>query len=314
MNSFTFDLDAMLTVAAGVLDANGVLLEANAGLLRLLPAACAPPIGTKVARYFIQPSFATLADGAGRNEYHGLLTIGDYAGTTRTLRGRVWRTAADIRVLAEYDIAELEKLNDAILELNREASIAQRSLTHANVSSKQREVQVVEASLTDALTGVGNRRKLDQALATEISRVRRHGGTLSAIMADVDHFKRVNDEYGHGAGDKVLARFGALLRIQTRATDVVARFGGEEFVVLMPHTSLAQAVLRAEQLRSSLAAELIAPLTKPVTASFGVAMLAHGEEQESLLSRIDAALYRAKDGGRNKVVAAASFRSPAKAV
>jgi diguanylate cyclase (GGDEF)-like protein len=274
MKSFEIDLDGLLTVAAGVIDAGGVLLQANAGFLRLLPASCPRPIGAKVAEFFIQPSFATLAaagDSHDRESYRGLMTIGDYAGKTRILRGRVRRTATGIRVLAEYDVVEMEKLNDAILDLNRESLIAQHTLTRANVTMKEREVQIVEASLTDVLTGVGNRRKLNQALATEVARVGRIGGSLSAIMADVDHFKLVNDVYGHGAGDKVLARVGALFNSKTRTTDIVARFGGEEFVVLMPHTSLALAVLKAEQLRSALAAEVIEPLLKPVTSSFGVA-------------------------------------------
>jgi len=257
----------------------------------------------------------TLIDEAhfdGQDEgdgYRGLMTIGDYAGKTRTLHGRVWRAEGGLRVLAEYDIADLERISDALLDLNRESSVAQHALTQANVSMKQREVQTVEASLTDALTGVGNRRKLEQALAIEISRVHRGEGSLCAIMADIDHFKRVNDEYGHGAGDAVLKHVGGLLRAQTRPTDIVARFGGEEFVVLMPHTRLPQAATRAEKLRSALAAEIIDPLVKPVTSSFGVAELSRDESGESFLARVDAALYQAKKCGRNRVVAAESAQT-----
>ena len=306
MKSFPLDLDVLLSVAAAVLDADGVLLEANAAFLRLLPAACSPPLGAKITRFFIQPGFAALAAAkpAGLACYRGLMTIGDPAGKTRTLHGQVWRSATGIRVLAEYDIAELEMLNDAMLDLNREASVAQHSLARSNVALKQREAQIVETSLTDALTGLGNRRRLDEALAMEISRVRRVGGSLSAIMSDIDHFKRVNDEYGHGGGDRVLERFGALLKQNTRPTDIVARFGGEEFFVLMPHTGLAQAASKAEQLRIALESELIAPLTRPVTSSFGAAELFSGEDAKSFLGRVDAALYEAKKSGRNRVVTA----------
>lgn len=306
MKSFQIDLDSLLSIAAAVLDADGVLLDANAGFLRLLPAQDASPIGSKVARFFIQPPFAALVQAAEsdvQQGYRGLLTIGDFAGTTRTLRGHAWRTSTAIRVLAEYDIAELERLNDSILDLNRVSVESQHTLASANVAMKQREVQIVAASLTDALTGVGNRRRLEQALAAEIARVQRHGGELGAIMADVDHFKRVNDEFGHGVGDRVLVRLGALLKSQTRSTDIVARFGGEEFFVLMPHANLAQAAAKAEQLRAALAAEIIEPLPKPVTSSFGVAALLPGEAAESFLARVDKALYRAKADGRNRVVA-----------
>jgi len=178
------------------------------------------------------------------------------------------------------------------------------------VALKHREVQILETSLTDVLTGVGNRRKLEQPLATEISRVQRGGGTLSAIMADVDHFKSVNDRHGHGAGDKVLAHLALLLRSQTRPTDIVARYGGEEFMVLMPDTSLPQAVLKAGQFRSALEASLIEPLTSAVTCSFGVAELALEESAASLLARVDAALYQAKERGRNQVVAAEPAPQP----
>ncbi|MHB8723207.1 MAG: GGDEF domain-containing protein [Steroidobacteraceae bacterium] len=315
MSSFPGELGTLLTVVAGKLNSEGVLLEANAGLLRITGT---PPIGSKIARLFIQPSFAMLMAALERDggRYEGLLTLGDYAGKTRSLRGRVWRAEHTVMVLAEFDIAELERVNDAMLSLNRESSVAQYSLSQSNMMLKesnatmaQREGQFVADSLTDALTGVGNRRKLDQALAAEIGRAQRREGPLSAVMADVDHFKRVNDDYGHGAGDKVLAQFGALLKAHTRATDVVARFGGEEFVVLLPHTGLSLAIAKAEQFRHALALRTIEPLTTTVTSSFGVAELLSGENAESLLKRVDAALYRAKEGGRNRVMAAAPNRA-----
>ncbi len=309
MKAFAIDVATLQTVAAGVLDGSGILLEANAGFLRLLPDRGVTPIGAKVARYFIQPSFAALLLAAGENAaegYRGLMTIGDIAGRTRTLRGQALGARNGLRVLAEYDIAELERLNEAVLALNRDSSVTQHALTQANVSLKEREGKLVEDSLTDALTGVGNRRRLEQALVIEIARVRRDGGTLSAIMADVDHFKRVNDVYGHDAGDRVLTQFGALLRSQTRLTDVVARFGGEEFFVLMPQAGIAQAAAKAENFRSTLAAARFDPLDGPVTASFGVAELALDETGEGLLKRADTALYQAKESGRNRVVTAGS--------
>jgi diguanylate cyclase (GGDEF)-like protein len=307
MTSIDIDPGALLSIAVAVLDTDAVLLEANAGFLRLLPQDGTRRIGARVSRYFIQPTFSVLKHAVERDSVHGyrgLMTIGDSASRTRTLTGRVWGSAAGIKLLAEYDIAELVRLNDILLEMHRESSVAQQGLTRTNVTLKQREVLSVEASLTDALTGVGNRRKLDQALAAEISRVERQGGALSIIMADIDHFKHVNDEYGHAAGDKVLMRFGGLLKSQSRPTDIVARFGGEEFFVLMPHTTVAQATTKAEQIRIALANLPIDPLPKIVTSSFGVAALAPMETGESLLKRVDAALYQAKATGRNRVVAA----------
>ena len=313
MKSFSLDLVDLLTVAAAVLDENGVLLDANAGFLRLLPPGFVQPIGASVARLFIQPTFATLIatmSTDSEDSYRGLLTIGDFGVRSRTLRGRVWRTATSVRVLAEYDIAELERLSDTMLELNQDSTVAQYALAQSNISLTQRQGVLVAESFTDVLTGVGNRRKLDQSLAIEISRMRRDAGALSVIMADIDHFKRVNDVYGHGAGDKVLAHFGAMLQAYTRPTDIVARFGGEEFIVLMPNTSLSQATLKAEQFRAALAVQTIEPLTETVTSSFGVAELFRDEEGSSFLGRVDAALYQAKEAGRNRVVAAPGAPTP----
>lgn len=168
---------------------------------------------------------------------------------------------------------------------------------------QQREAQLRALTLTDTLTHLGNRRRLDEALITEASRVGRTGEPLSALMADLDHFKRVNDQYGHAVGDLVLRAFGDLLRSRTRATDVITRFGGEEFIVLMPHTAIAQAIEVAERIRVSFAAMRIAPVTEPITVSCGVAQLVAGATGESLLKRIDRALYEAKNAGRNRVVA-----------
>jgi len=142
VKSFALALEELLTVAAAVLDAGGILPEANAGFLRLLPTNITAPIGAKVSRFFIQPNFRTLLvsmGGAPSVGYRGLMTIGDPNGTTRTLLGRAWQSEEGIRILAEYDIAELEMLAGAMLDLNRESSVAQHALTRENVTMKQRE-------------------------------------------------------------------------------------------------------------------------------------------------------------------------------
>ena len=301
------DLGPLLSVALADFDEAGVLLAANAGFLRLLGADATQCIGTRVGRFFVQPDFKTLAGASAAHDgevHRGLLTIGEYEGKTRTLRGQVWRTPDGLCLLAEHDVEQLEKLGDSLQEMNREAILSQRALGMENIALKGRESRMVEAALTDVLTGVGNRRKLDQSLDVEIARATRGGQPLSALMADIDHFKRVNDVHGHAAGDQVLADFGALLRSQTRPTDIVARFGGEEFVVLMPQTALARGAEVAERIRKVLAGQAIAPLPEPVTSSFGVAEFVPGEEAGAFLKRVDAALYRAKDAGRNTVVLA----------
>jgi two-component system cell cycle response regulator len=305
MTWFPAELEQALAVGLATLDEQSHLIEANAGFLKLISVEKPLPVGARVARFFIQPDFATLtgwrAGEANGTIYCGLLTIGQYIGQTRTLRAHIWRVNQSLRLLVEYDVEELERLNDTILSLNREYAKAQLDLAQINLKLQQREAQIVAASLTDPLTGAGNRRRLEQALIAETNRADRTGTKLTAFIADLDHFKLVNDNYGHEVGDKVLVAFGDLLRRRTRATDIVARFGGEEFVVLMPNTDLANAFAIADRIREAFAAFPIDPLPNTVTASFGVAEMVPGEQGNDLLRRADTALYDAKHFGRNRV-------------
>ena len=305
MARHTDDLQHLLAVVAVTLNDDGTLIDANAGFRRIAKMEGKDPIGTQVSGFFLQPTFTTLAHTDGRAEeeiYRGLLTVGDHV-TTRTLRARVWRLDSRLRVVAEYDVDELERLNEKMLDLNRDYANTQLELTQANLKLRQREAQIVALTLTDSLTGLGNRRRFKQAMATEINRAQRTGGSLCAFMADLDHFKRVNDTFGHEVGDKVLAAFGDLLRRNIRSTEVAARIGGEEFVVLMPHTDLAESMATAERIRAATAAMRVGPISDGVTVSFGVAKLAADEDGDAFMRRVDKALYEAKHSGRDRVVA-----------
>ncbi|MBI4983855.1 MAG: diguanylate cyclase, partial [Rhodocyclales bacterium] len=157
----------------------------------------------------------------------------------------------------------------------------------------------------DSLTGLYNRRYLDETLEREIARAKREGHPLSLVMIDVDHFKRLNDTYGHQAGDQVLIALGILLRADTRTEDVPCRFGGEEFLVLMPHMSLESAKDRAELWRSRFAELSVShgELTVGTTISLGVSAYPdHGHTPDELIQSADLALYLAKRDGRNRVV------------
>ena len=168
--------------------------------------------------------------------------------------------------------------------------------------------EAVKLSLTDALTGVNNRRYLGDTLPSEVTRARRFGRPLSIVMCDIDHFKRVNDSYGHAAGDVVLREYAALLVERIRIdVDWVARFGGEEFVVVLPETDLTGAVQVAERLRAATAALEVRfeAQTLHVTSSFGVASIGatwpEGPVAEQLLTLADQCLYQSKRLGRDRV-------------
>ena len=160
-------------------------------------------------------------------------------------------------------------------------------------------------STIDPLTGLHNRRHFNAAAVLEFERSTRYDLPLSAIMMDIDHFKNVNDTYGHATGDEVLVRLAALCKKSVRLTDIVARFGGEEFCFLLPQTTLIPARDLAERLRAALAELRFESGTGEftVTASFGVSnRLNSNDSLKNLLDRSDQALYEAKGTGRNKVV------------
>lgn len=158
-------------------------------------------------------------------------------------------------------------------------------------------------AMHDALTGLPNRESYQQRLEQEVSRIQRYGGSLSLMVCDIDLFKRINDTYGHLAGDKVLKIVARSLQSNIRDSDFIARFGGEEFVALMPETSAKEARLVAEKLRTRVEASPFNFKKEPVqiTASFGISEFAKGENVEEVFQRADKALYKAKENGRNQV-------------
>jgi diguanylate cyclase (GGDEF)-like protein len=158
---------------------------------------------------------------------------------------------------------------------------------------------------TDPLTGAWNRRHFEEVAAVEMARSRRHAQPLALLLFDVDHFKRINDGHGHPAGDRVLVDLVQRVRRLLRAEDVLARWGGEEFIVLMPHARVPDATRLAERLRQGLAQEPFAAVGR-VTASFGIAGFLVDEPFDACIRRADAALYLAKRRGRDAVVEAAS--------
>jgi diguanylate cyclase (GGDEF)-like protein len=183
-----------------------------------------------------------------------------------------------------------------------EAVAAQLGLGLANV--ELREILRIQ-SIHDPLTGLFNRRYMEETLEREIHRARRGGRPMSVLMLDVDSFKQQNDEFGHDGGDVVLRELGLLLKDRLRKEDIPCRFGGEEFVLVLPDAALAAASRRAEELREAVR-HLTIPYDGrtigPITVSIGVAAFPeHGHDGHALLQAADAALYQAKRDGRDRV-------------
>lgn len=178
------------------------------------------------------------------------------------------------------------------------AVVRTRVRTHLRLQQALKDLE--QLAFTDRLTGAWNRRYFEQIVAVEIARSRRYRQPLSLIFIDIDHFKRVNDRHGHQAGDRVLIGVTQLVRENIRYSDILTRWGGEEFIVLVPATRLNEALALAEKLRAKLAAHEF-PEVGRVTISLGVAEYLMKEELDGWLRRADQALYAAKKNGRNQV-------------
>ena len=159
----------------------------------------------------------------------------------------------------------------------------------------------MELSTKDPLTDAYNRLKFNEALSSELEVAKRYGNTFSLIMFDIDHFKQFNDQNGHSFGDKVLKAIANLVQESVREVDVFARWGGEEFVILLPQTHCQEASALAERLRTLIYKESLKK-EMDLTCSFGVTSFLSQDDQELIMERVDRALYKAKEGGRNIVV------------
>lgn len=169
---------------------------------------------------------------------------------------------------------------------------------YALLEKKNQELDRI--SHTDPLTHIYNRLHLDETITYEVNRSKRYRTQMSVILLDIDHFKHVNDEYGHPIGDRVLIELCRLVKQQLRVTDIFGRWGGEEFLVVCPDTGVQEAVIIAEKLRRSIEEAYIDPVSH-ITVSFGVTDLREEDGEKELISRADRHLYRAKNEGRNRV-------------
>ena len=199
----------------------------------------------------------------------------------------------DMQLVSFVDISERKAYE-------RELEIAYEATATANRKLQDLNRQLNQLATTDALTGVWNRRHFEQVVVTELARAQRYQEPLALLLIDVDHFKAINDHHGHQVGDQVLVELTRRIQAQLRAADVLARWGGEEFVALLPQTPAEPARSLAERLRRLVAAKPF-PAAGKVTASFGLAQLRPRESLDAWLKRVDDALYAAKAAGRDCV-------------
>lgn len=290
-------------VAVALIATDGRLIKANAGFDRLIHADTPAP--ENVADNFIQPAWQTLIGTHAPEDqpvYVGVINIGPPNGYCHSLLGMVQRRGSHLLFVGEHDIHELEALNTQVIKLNEQMAEMQRELARSNRQLKASEARFKSLSITDPLTGLANRRHLEEQINGAIERAQRYGETFSLILADIDHFKHINDDHGHDIGDHALSTFARLLHGQIRDCDLAARVGGEEFVLLLPRAELSAATQSAERLRVETSRMRVTGLATAITASFGVTRYQAGDNIHTLLKRVDQALYAAKNGGRDRVV------------
>jgi diguanylate cyclase (GGDEF)-like protein len=208
----------------------------------------------------------------------------------------------DLPVTGQSEVSYLTQVfNHMVFRLRQ----GREKLSAANQALLESNKELHQLSITDGLTGLFNRKHIMELLEREISRSRRYGRPITVLMLDIDHFKQVNDSYGHQAGDAVMCRLSAVLRGMVRDVDFVGRYGGEEFLVLLPDSDCQSGAETAERIRRKVQdLEIIANHQKiSVTLSIGVSSHPQmGRDSDALICMADEALYQAKSTGRNRIV------------
>ena len=293
-------------IAIAVLDGEGQVIETNQGFLSVIAEMKADLASVRL----VKPDRAELLQavaGLDSKVYTGPIVLGGIDGSAEgwgALSGSIYRAGSGWLLAAEVSVAAYPQLNGAIDRLGGELVDANRTLVRRNLAL-QRALEEIEAlKRQDTLTGLANRRSLDDRIIEEISRWERYRRPLGLILMEMDNFGGVNEDYGREVGDELLHHVATVVTYSVRTTDLAARYGGLEFAMLLPETNEMGALIVAERLRMDLEGQIILPMTRPLTASFGVAMLLPGESRQELCARAGRAVAYSKNNGKNCVTMA----------
>jgi len=289
--------DSLVVIRA---DAKGRIAECNLALMRFLHKD-ERPLGSHLGEIF-RSTDGTIPDfcefGPDNPPLPQILKL---RGSDDVFKVSCSVQDSEMIVLAERIGGSNNVVMQTMSSLTNELVNIGRELSRKNRELGEAKSRIEAISRTDSLTGLANRRSFMERLQESISLAERHQQELCLLMADLDHFKRVNETHGHEAGDRVLQSFAAVLSRSCRKEDLAARAGGEEFFVLLPMTSEEDALRMGVRICASMRSFDVLEQGAPATVSVGVASHHHGDSPDQVLGRVEQALYRAKEQGRDRV-------------
>lgn len=290
-------------IAAALLHLDGKIVQASEGFRAAVAGECE----ANAAPCFALPRFSDLASlKADENGliYSGPIAFGRSESASRTYTGRIFRHDTLLLVVAEMDYVAFGRISEELGRMRKEVEELRQLQSRRDKSLEHALGEIDQLRRQDSLTGLYNRRELDTRLDTEIVRRHRYNLALSLILLDVDDFSAVNDTVGRERADEVLQHLGTLLQERVREVDLVVRYGGQEFAILLPETSEVGALILADRLRAELETQVPPHLANPVTASFSVLGLLPEEKREEAYARAWRALRHSKHYGGNCITLA----------
>ena len=293
------------TVVALLLSPDGTIRDRNRAAQRVFPANFSGSSVPMLWEYLVCSVYEhlqrRLSEPESAQESSFLLNLADGERSPVTWVARLFRHDASFLLLATEEQQHVSQFQNEILKLTNDLSIAIREAAQKNRELKKANEMIETLARTDGLTSLANRRMLEETLPREAARASRLNESLSVIFIDVDHFKSINDQFGHKAGDQVLAQLGSIFKSQLRSYALAARYGGDEFVLLLPGTSKEEAIVIAERIREKIGDLAVPDYPRQVAVSMGVASFVADETGEELVARADEALYRAKEKGGSRL-------------
>jgi diguanylate cyclase (GGDEF)-like protein len=291
-------------VFALLLSPDGTIHERNRAAQRRFPldlaATTAPTIWDYLVCSDTDQLRRRLSEPDAAHDASFLMNLSDGKQSPVSWEARLLRCDEFFLLLATVEQRHESIFQNQMLSLTNDLSLGIRGAAQTNRKLKLANETIELLARTDGLTGLANRRMLEEALSKEIARADRLTESLSVIFIDVDRFKPINDQHGHEAGDRVLAEIAAIFKNEIRSYAIAARFGGDEFVLLLPGTTQDGAIVIAERIQASVSALVVQGHPGQIAVSMGIAVFVPGETGEELIARADEALYRSKQKGGSR--------------